>query len=43
LGSAFEETLRSPIGLGAQVLMLVLLVALLKVDWRRFLDRRDPV
>lgn len=41
LGAAFEETLRSPVGLGAQILMIGLLVALFKIDWRRFLVKQD--
>ena len=41
LGDVLGEALTSPIGLGLQILMLVGLVALLRVDWTRRLTRSD--
>ena len=39
LGAAFVEALQSPVGIGVQLLMLAGLVALARVDWRRFSRR----
>jgi len=40
LGDTFTDSLTSPVGLALQVVMLVLLVALLRVDWARLLSGR---
>lgn len=37
LGSTLTDTLRSPVGIAAQVAMLALLLALVKVDWLKVL------
>ena len=39
LGDVFRDSLTSPLGVAAQVVMLGLLVALAKVDWARVLHR----
>jgi membrane protein YqaA with SNARE-associated domain len=40
LGETVGESLTSPLGIALQVAMLAGLVALVRVDWRRVLDRR---
>jgi uncharacterized membrane protein YdjX (TVP38/TMEM64 family) len=40
LGSIFQSAFRSPLGIALQVVMLVGLVALVRVDWARILGRR---
>ena len=39
LGELIVDSLRSPLGVAEQILMLVALVALVRIDWRRVLDR----
>lgn len=39
LGSIFQSTFRSPLGIVLQVLMLAGLVALVRIDWARLLTR----
>jgi uncharacterized membrane protein YdjX (TVP38/TMEM64 family) len=44
--SSFEsllgDSLRSPLGVAAQVAMLLALVALMRIDWARLISRRRP-
>jgi hypothetical protein len=40
LGDSLLDGLRSPAGIAAQLAMLALLAALLKIDWRKVLGRR---
>jgi uncharacterized membrane protein YdjX (TVP38/TMEM64 family) len=42
LGDSLLDGLRSPAGIAGQVLMLVLLAVLMKVDWRKVLAHRRP-
>jgi uncharacterized membrane protein YdjX (TVP38/TMEM64 family) len=42
LGSIVQDSFRSPIGIGLQVLMLASLVLLLKLDWAHILTRGLP-
>lgn len=45
LGGVFSDSLRSPIGIAAQLVMLGLLVILVQVDWTRVLGPKgqsDP-
>ena len=42
LGDSLLDGLRSPAGIGGQVLMLVLLAVLMKVDWRKVVGRGHP-
>ena len=42
LGDSLLDGLTSPAGIAAQVAMLAMLVALMKIDWRRVLARRRP-
>ena len=37
MGSAFKHYLTSPIGIGVEIVMLGLLVALMQVDWQKHL------
>ena len=41
LGGVFRKAIASPLGIGLQVLMLIALVALYRVDWARVLRRRN--
>jgi membrane protein YqaA with SNARE-associated domain len=41
LGSVLTDAFASPLGVGLQILMLVGLVALVRVDWARVLGHRD--
>ena len=41
LGDSLLDGLASPAGIAAQVAMLAMLVALMKIDWRRVLARRQ--
>lgn len=41
LGSVLTDAFASPLGVALQILMLVGLVALVRVDWPRVLSRRD--
>lgn len=41
MGSAFKHYLTNPIGIGLEILMLGLLVALAQVDWQKHLGGRD--
>lgn len=40
-GDAIRSSITSPIGIGLQILMLLGVAALTKVDWQRLLDRRQ--
>ena len=42
LGDSLLDGLRSPWGIAMQIAMLALLVVLMKVDWRRALEHRQP-
>ena len=41
MGEAFRHYLTNPIGIGMEVLMIVLLVALTQVDWEKHLGRKN--
>lgn len=40
IGDAFRSALTSPIGLGTQFVMIMMLIALMRVDWRGWLHKR---
>lgn len=40
IGESFQSALTSPIGLAAQFVMIMLLVALMRIDWRYWLRER---
>ena len=40
LGSVFQKAFTSPLGIALQVIMLAGLVALVRVDWAKVLNRR---
>ena len=42
IGGAFKHYLTSPLGIGIEVLMLGLLVALARVDWQKHLGGKGP-
>ena len=41
MGSAFKNYLTSPIGVGVEIVMLGLLVAVVQLDWQRHLGGAD--
>jgi membrane protein YqaA with SNARE-associated domain len=42
IGDSFRDALMSPLGLASQIVAILLLVALVRVDWQRFLGIKAP-